>query len=509
MTARTFVLWAGLALGSVAGSGAALAQNACLYATDFDPIPTPTFTTTLYQLNSATGAWMSALPLSYNGGGLGPLIDIEFKSDGYLYAVSTYVGPGVHDALYKINPITGQAQLIGSLGIGHVAEGDLAFNAAETLYANTGSPARLYTVNLTTGLATLVGTVPGPNRDLSSMGFNTSTGELWAIDNTIVAPSITYLLKINPVGGAILPPTPQVITTFGSWGGMDFDSAQNRFYVVDGGSGGTNVLRLLNTTGPSLTAIGPTNIPSGPAGLTLCSRCVAPPANMVAWYPFDEAGPAAHDIAPLVPPVLAHNPGVHTNGPAPLPAVVSNGLSFDGVDDSVEAPHQAWLNFGTGNLSIDLWIRVPANIASQQSVLDKRASPPLRGYHIALMGGTGEPRLQLADGTGFTNYLSGLSLADGLWHHLAVTVDRTGAVPALRWYLDGAAAGTVSDPSNRPGSLDNQAALRLGRRSPFSASPGWFSGAMDELEIFSRVLSAAEVRALFRAGHSGKCKLAS
>lgn len=506
MTARTFVLWAGLALGSVAGSGAA-PQNACLYAIDFGT--TPTFATTLYQLNSATGAWTSSLPISYNGGGLGPLIDIEFKSDGYLYAVSTFVGPGVHNALYKINPITGQAQLIGSLGIGNVAEGDLAFNAAETLYANTGAPARLYTVDLTTGLATLVATVPGPNRDLSSMGFNTSNGELWAIDNSIFL-GTTELLKINPVNGAILPPTPQVITTLGPWGGMDFDSAQNRFYVVDGGPGGTNMLRLLNTTGPSLTAIGLTNIPPGPAGLTLCSRCVAPPDSMVAWYPFDEqAGPAAHDIAPLVPPVLAHNPGVHTNGPTPLPAVVSNGLSFDGVDDYVEAPHQAWLNFGTGNFSIDLWIRVPANIASQQSVLDKRASPPLRGYHIALMGGTGEPLLQLTDGTGFTNYLSGLSLADGLWHHLAVTVDRTGAVPALRWYLDGAAAGTISDPSNRPGSLDNTAALRLGRRSPFSASPGWFSGAMDELEIFSRVLSAAEVRALFRAGHSGKCKLTS
>jgi hypothetical protein len=509
MTARILACWAGLVLGSAAWSGTALAQaDACLYATDFDG--TPNFATRLYQLNSANGGWTSFLPISYNNGGLGALIDIELKSDGYLYAVSAFTGPGIHNALYKINPITGQAQLIGSLGIGNIAEGDLAFNAAETLYANTGSPPRLYTVNLTTGQATLVGTVLPPGgtlRDLSSMGFNTSNGELWGIDNKVTAPSLTELLKINPAGGAILAPTPQTVTTLGGVGGMDYDPAQNRFYVADGGFGGTNVLRLLNTSGPSLTAIGPTNIPGGVAGLTVCSPCITPPSGMVAWYPFDEkTGATAHDIVPVVPPVLFNNPGFHFNGPSPLPGVVSAALHFDGVDDYVEASHQPWLSFGTGNFSIDLWIRVPTGIASQQVVLDKRDSPPLRGYHIALMGGTGEPLLQLADGTGFTNYLSGLTLADGLWHHLAVTVNRTSIVPSIRWYLDGAAAGTIGDPSNRPNSLDNQAVLRLGRRSPFSTSPGSFGGDMDELEIFRRALSSTEVRALFRAGRSGKCK---
>ena len=89
---------------------------------------------------------------------------------------------------------------------------------------------------------------------------------------------------------------------------------------------------------------------------------------------------------------------------------------------------------------------------------------------------------------------------------LAVTVDRTSAVPAIRWYLDGAAAGTISNPASRLGSLDNTAPLRIGRRSAISGTPGSLGGDLDELEIFNRALSASEVQALFAAGHSGKCK---
>lgn len=509
MISRNFRLAIGMSLGLLLPVAGAAQSSDCLYAIDFNA--SSTFTSQLYRVNSANGTMIGAgLPIIHNGNGLSSMVDVEFKSDGFLYAVTTFGGAVVADRnrLFKINPITGQAQLIGPLNIGNIGEGDLSFDSAEVLYLTTSdSPARLYTVNLTSGAGTLTGSLPGINRDLSSLGFN-GANELWAIDNGIF-PGVTRLLKLNPVGGAILPPTPQTILTLGGIGGMDWSAAQGRFYTADGGFGGTNVVRLLNTAGPSFTTVGTTNIPGGIAGLTVCRACVTPPSGMAAWYPFDElAGPAAHEIAPLVPPVLAHNPGVHTNGPAPIPGVVLNGLHFDGVDDYVEAPHQSWLNVGTGNLSIDLWIRVPANPVGQQVILDKRANnPTLHGYHLVLQS-SGEPLLQLADGLGtaWSNYLSGFTIDDGLWHHLAVTVDRTGAQPAIRWYLDGAAVGTVGNPSGRLGSLDNTAPLRLGRRSAGLGVAGSFLGDMDELEIFRRALSAGEVQALFAAGPSGKCK---
>lgn len=512
MISRNLRLGIALSLGLLVPGAAAAQGSSCLYAIDFNS--SSTFTSKLYRLNPTNGQIIGAgLPITHNGVGLSSMVDIEFKSDGYLYAVTTFGGSVVADRnrLFKINPITGQAQLIGPLNVGNIGEGDLSFDTAETLYLNTHtSPVQLYTVNLTTGAGTPTGSVPGINRDLSSMGFN-GANELWAIDNTISPPASTLLLKLNPAGGAILPPTPQNILTLGGVGGMDWSATQGRFYTADGGSAGTNVVRLLNTSGPSFTTVGTTNIPGGIAGLTVCRTCVTPPSQMVAWYPFDEkVSTTTAEIAPVVAPVLAHNPGTKFGGANGTGGVVSAALHLDGIDDYVEAPHQSWINFGNRSFSIDLWIRVQAGSSGIRVILDKRDNnPTLRGYHLAINGANGEPLIQLADGTGVSNYLSGLALADGQWHFLAVTVDRSLLTPAIRWYLDGVPAGVVSDPSNRPNSLDNTAPLRIGRRSAIFTDPGWLGADLDELELFRRVLTAGEVQSIFAAGRAGKCKTAS
>jgi Concanavalin A-like lectin/glucanases superfamily len=504
-------LWLGvvLAFGLLVPGSAAAQSNSCLYAIDFEA--SSTFNTKLYRVNSADGTMIGAgVPITHNGVGLGSMIDIEFKSDGYLYGVTTFVSPvpAHSSALFKINPINGQAELIGPVNIGLIGEGDLSFDAGETLYLSTATQGRLYTLDLATGQGTLTGTLPGFNHDLSSIGFN-GANELWALDNWST-PSITsMLLKINPAGGAILPPTPQAIGfALGALGGMDWSAAQNRFYTADGGNSSTKIVRLLDTGGPSFATVGTTDIPGGIAGLTVCRRtCVTPPPYMVAWYKFGEkAGTTTAEIAPLGSPVLAHNPGTKFGASGTL-GVVGIALHFDGVDDYVEAPHQSWINFGSGSFSIDLWIRIPAGASEGiRSILDKRDDEPKSaGYHLALTGTGGEPLLQLANGTGYTNYHSGLALADGQWHFLAVTVDRSAASPAIRWYLDGVPAGAVGDPSDRSGSLDNTVPLRIGRRSPSFTDPGWLSGDLDELELFSRVLTASQIQSIFAAGRAGKC----
>jgi hypothetical protein len=41
---------------------------------------------------------------------------------------------------------------------------------------------------------------------------------------------------------------------------------------------------------------------------------------------------------------------------------------------------------------------------------------------------------------------------------------------------------------------------------PANGGTSFFNGLLDELEIFNRVLTAAEVKAIFAAGSAGKCK---
>ncbi len=235
--------------------------------------------------------------------------------------------------------------------------------------------------------------------------------------------------------------------------------------------------------------------------------CVDPPLGMVAWYPLDEPqGPTANEIT-------YNNDGRHFNNPVPSPGMVAGALCFDGVQSYVEAPDAPQINFGTGDFSIDAWVRT-SSAAGVQVICDKRTQDGTGTTGYSFFLANGQPGLQIADGSGSnscstaatascTNYVIPVNVADGLWHHLAVTVNRA-STTGITFYLDGAALTPNYDPTVRPGSITNTSVLRIGMRS--FALTGGFNGCVDELEIFRRELTAAEVLSIFAAGPDGKCK---
>jgi hypothetical protein len=234
--------------------------------------------------------------------------------------------------------------------------------------------------------------------------------------------------------------------------------------------------------------------------------CVAPPPSMAAWWPLDETtGTTAADIAGFP------TNGVHVNGPTPVPGMVAGALSFDGVNDYVQVADHSSLNFGQGNLSIDAWIRTNAT-SGVHILVDKRVeAATVQGYSFFL--GNGQLGFQLAQGGGSpicsnaptsscTNYGSGVFVANGQWRHVAVTVER-GSTTGGRFYVDGVHVATF-DPTIRLGSLNNTNPLRMGSRS--SSVTGPYRGILDEVELFPRVLTPLEVRNIYLARSSGKCK---
>jgi hypothetical protein len=228
--------------------------------------------------------------------------------------------------------------------------------------------------------------------------------------------------------------------------------------------------------------------------------CVVVPKGLVAKYSFNDSANTAADSSSY------KNTGSWINGPAPTDAVVSSGLTFDGVNDYVEAPGKSQIVIGTGDLTIEGWIRVdPADAGGIRSIIDKRALSSgalYRGYHLALIDGV--LWLQLADGGakgGYSNFESAINVADGQWHFFAVSVQRTSKT-GIRWYHNGVTA-FVRDPTTRKGSLTNSSPLRFGRRTV--DQPGWFKGTLDEIEIYNRVLTPAEITDIFVAGSAGRC----
>lgn len=234
--------------------------------------------------------------------------------------------------------------------------------------------------------------------------------------------------------------------------------------------------------------------------------CVPPPMNMVAWWPLDElAGGTSEDI------IAGHN-GTYVNVPVPLAGqYVDNALCFDGINSYVNVPDAPGLNFGTGDFSIDAWIKTTV-ASGVRVIVDKRVeSGSTTGYSLFL--GNGQLGFQIADGVGgsfctscgggtsCTNYGSGVFVATGNWEHVAVTVSRT--INGGTFYVNGVSVG-VFNPGCHATSITNANPLRIGSRS--SSVSAVFDGCIDEVELFNRVLNPVEVASLYNARHAGKCK---
>ncbi len=230
--------------------------------------------------------------------------------------------------------------------------------------------------------------------------------------------------------------------------------------------------------------------------------CVAPPAGMVAWWHLDESsGTTTSDLAGF------NNIGTRMNGPVPVAGKVAGGLQFDGTNDYVIVPHNSELNFGTGNFTIDAWIKT-SETSGERIIVDKQTLNGLvyQGYSFHL--NAGYLSLQLADASPpnyFTNQSSGTFVADGNWHHVAVTVTRNSSTGVI-FYKDGVGSAGFN-LTGRQGSLDNTGPLVIGRQS--YADQRRFNGILDEIEMFNRVLTAAEIQSIYNAGSAGKCKLIS
>ncbi len=230
---------------------------------------------------------------------------------------------------------------------------------------------------------------------------------------------------------------------------------------------------------------------------TNTKHCVPPPSGMVAWWPLDEtAGTTSKDIAGAV-----NNSGTWKNSPAPVTGMVDGALSFDGLN-SVDVPDQAELNFGTGDFSVDLWIKTTDATESPKTILDKRViSGTYKGFVLFLYNGCLSS--EIGDGVGYNNWVTTGFVADGNWHHIAVTVDRDNPSGWLH-YVDGNVVGPIAGATAFQGSLTNTAPLVIGRNLLTPSHK--FTGALDEIELFNRVLDSLEIYTLWAADNLGKCK---
>jgi concanavalin A-like lectin/glucanase superfamily protein/beta-propeller repeat-containing protein/slime mold repeat-containing protein len=240
-----------------------------------------------------------------------------------------------------------------------------------------------------------------------------------------------------------------------------------------------------------------------------CGCCAAPPSGLLDWWSLDEtSGATANDLAAF------NNAGSELGGPTHIAGFIKSALGFDGVDDYVSVPDHPELDLGMGDFTLDAWVRTTGD----GILLDKRDALP-RGYSFYL--NNGRLGFQMADASGggcfcspdasspCTNFnapAGSPNVADGNWHHVAVTVRRS-STDGGHLYVDGDVVLTFN-PTVRSGNLDNAADLWMGSSQPTTCFPIqiYWAGDLDEVELFNRELSFPEIQALFGAGSCGKCK---
>jgi hypothetical protein len=155
-------------------------------------------------------------------------------------------------------------------------------------------------------------------------------------------------------------------------------------------------------------------------------------------------------------------------------------LAFDGVDDFAVVPHDSALNFGpTDEVTFEVWLRPTATPAVWHAFGKRSDCGSNQGIHYQLAR---DPFSKVSFGGTGCGFALDEDLPLDTWSHIAVTVDGS----RFRFYLNGELAG---ERACQLGSQNN-ADLIIGNSDNCADR---FPGQIDDLRIWRRVRSAAEI----------------
>lgn len=179
----------------------------------------------------------------------------------------------------------------------------------------------------------------------------------------------------------------------------------------------------------------------------------------------------------------------------------NSAYSFDGIDDFIEIQDSQSLDI-SGPISISAWVK-PNNSQYWRSgivtKLDNSVTPHI-GYALRLTAIGDDQNDQrgwfsLYEDTGYST-TTNQSINDDIWHHLATIYDGQ----TMRLYLDGILQSTEV---NTAGCHTNDSPLFIGKQiypwhDGHELRPDQvFNGAIDEVRIYNRALSEAEIQSLY------------
>ena len=188
------------------------------------------------------------------------------------------------------------------------------------------------------------------------------------------------------------------------------------------------------------------------------------------------------------------NNGTYVNGPTlgvagALKGSSNTAASFNGSTQYVDVPSSASLNISTGGVSMEAWVKptVMPGLGNTGTIAMKASDPPY-AYWLQV---TDNDRAKFGVGIAGVNHplSAGGVVSAGSWYHLVGTYDGT----VQRLYVNGALV--ASQPLT--GSVDVVGGdFRIGT----TRASEWFNGVIDDVAVYNKALTPAQVQAHYEAG---------
>ena len=247
-------------------------------------------------------------------------------------------------------------------------------------------------------------------------------------------------------------------------------------------------VQITTGSGASATATGSANVascPSAPAPSDAYGKAVLAGGPLGYWR-LDDASPTS-----CVLDASGHNldgvggGGVTAGQPGALGSNPDTALGFNGSTGYVSLGDPSALQ--PQQVSVEAWVNTTSTPGSLNTIVRKRGY----GYDLYL-NQNGKPSFNIIDSNVNVYTVTGAgSVADGHWHYLVGTYN--GSQVCL--YVDGVAAGACHAAGAIYYSSDMVA---IGRDGGYAGN--YFTGRIDEVAIYGRALTAAEVQGHYTVG---------
>src|SRR3989344_7510129 len=172
---------------------------------------------------------------------------------------------------------------------------------------------------------------------------------------------------------------------------------------------------------------------------------------------------------------------------SPVPGRIGQAMKFDGSNDLILAP---LVTNATQNVTVSTWVNWNGTTAGDQVVV-YNGHTGSDGFGIFISDGncgSGSTIVVHLGGVNCNATASSATLSAKTWTHIAETRDAT----TWTLYVNGVAQGTGATSPNTPTIATAVGASHL--------ATNVFNGSLDDVRIYSRALSASEVKQLYLSG---------